>query len=72
MPNPDIFVLPGTVEEFQALMKEKADWMKFMGGQVKPEMAKLLGMKDFDPAHPDPEAFGCTGCHTSTKKPETK
>jgi hypothetical protein len=64
MPNPDIFVLPHDMAGFEELMKTKADWMKFMGAQVKPEMAKLLGMKDFDPAHPDPEAFGCHGCHT--------
>jgi hypothetical protein len=64
MPNPDIFVLPATPAEYQALAKDKPDWMKFMASQVKPEMAKLLGVPEWEPDHPDPNAFACFQCHT--------
>lgn len=67
MPNPDIFVLPATMPEFEALGKQKPEWMKFMATQVKPEMAKLLGMPEFDPKNPQPGTFGCSSCHTMKK-----
>jgi hypothetical protein len=67
MPNPDIFVLPANKEGFEALAKEKPDWMKFMAQQVEPEMAKLLGLEPYNPAAPDPSQFGCIGCHTMKK-----
>jgi hypothetical protein len=68
MPNPDILVLPGTPAEFEALAKQKPEWMKFMATKVKPEMAKLLGLPEFDPKNPQPGTFGCSSCHTSNKK----
>ena len=64
MPNPDIYVLPGTPEEFKALIEKKPKWMKFMGETVKPTMAALLGMKNFDPKAPVEGAFACHNCHT--------
>jgi hypothetical protein len=67
MPNPDIFVLPGDAAGFGKLMKDKPNWMKFMGEKVKPEMAKLLGMPELDPKNPQPGQFGCAECHTSAK-----
>jgi len=67
MPNPQIFVLPGNKEGFEALGKTKGDWMKFMGGTVKPEMAKLLGQSEMDPSKPEAGGFGCLNCHTMKK-----
>jgi hypothetical protein len=66
MPNPDIFVLPNpeTKGAFEALAKDKGDWMKFMATQVKPQMAELLGLPQWEPQNPDPNAFGCFQCHT--------
>ena len=67
LPNPDIFALPTTPEGFGKLMADKGEWMKFMGGQVKPEMAKLLGLEEFEPKAPKPDTFSCGACHTSAK-----
>jgi len=72
MPNPDIFVLPGDEAGFAALAKEKGDWMKFMATQVKPQMAKLLDMPEFDPAHADKGGFGCFACHTHKEEAGAK
>jgi hypothetical protein len=68
MPNPELFVLPGTPAEFAELAQKKPKWIKFMGEQVKPQMAALLGLKNFDPRAPDPAAFGCHNCHTTKGK----
>jgi hypothetical protein len=68
MPNPELPRLPATPEGFQALMKEEPQWVKFMGEQVKPQMATLLGLPEVDPQHPDPGAFGCGNCHASETK----
>lgn len=67
MPNPDIFALPSTPAGFAPLMEKKAKMMKFMGETVKPQMAALLGMPEFNPKQPDAGGFGCTGCHTVQK-----
>jgi hypothetical protein len=42
--------------------------MKFMGTQVKPEMAKLLGVKELDPKNPAAGGFACMECHTMKGK----
>jgi hypothetical protein len=65
MPNPDIFVLPSTPAEFAPLMQKKPKWVKFMSETVTPQMAALLGMKQYDPADPRPDTFGCLACHTA-------
>lgn len=65
MPSPNLFVLPGTPEGFGELGKEKPEYMKFMATQVKPTMAKLLGIEEYDPADPKPGTFGCMACHTA-------
>lgn len=67
MPNPGLFVLPGDAAGFGKLMKDKPNWVKFMGEKVKPEMAKLLGKEELDMKNPKPDAFGCGNCHTSKK-----
>jgi mono/diheme cytochrome c family protein len=67
MPGPDIHPLPSTPEAFQAAMKANATWPKwvpFMKDKVMPTMATLLGQPQFNPAKPDPTAFGCKNCHT--------
>jgi hypothetical protein len=68
MPSPDLFVLPSTPAEFAPLMEKKGKWMKFMGETVKPTMAGLLGLPNYDHKAPVPGAFGCGGCHTSKAK----
>lgn len=67
MPNPQLPVLPSTPEGFEALGKKKPEMMKFMAMQVKPEMAKLLGMPEMDPKNPAGGGFGCMNCHTMKK-----
>ena len=67
MPNPDILPLPTTHEGFEALGKEKGAWMKFMGEEVKPKMAELLGLPQWEPNNPT--GFGCYGCHAMQSAP---
>jgi hypothetical protein len=66
MPNPEIMPLPTAQEDWGKLMQEKGDMLKFMGEHVKPEMAKLLGVPEYNPqnSQPQPGALGCTTCHT--------
>jgi len=52
MPNPELFALTPTVET------DKPAFFKFMTSEVKPEMAKLLGLSETD--------FACTTCHPRT------
>ena len=66
MPSPDIKPLPNTPEAFQAKLKSEPTWpkwTKFMGGEVEPTMAALLGLPAFNPEKPDKNAFSCAGCH---------
>lgn len=65
MPAPELFVLPATPAEFGVLMEKKPRWMKFMAETVKPQMAALIGVKEFNPKEPQAGGFGCMGCHTS-------
>lgn len=62
MPNPEILPLPTTHEGFEKLGAEKGAMMKFMGEQVKPKMAELLGLPQWEPTRQD--GFGCYACHT--------
>ena len=64
MPNPTLPKLPQPTDRagFMALQQKKPDIVKFMGTQVKPTMAALLGKKEWEPTNP--EGFGCYGCHT--------
>ena len=50
MPNPALFKLPPP----EQMPADKASWVKFMASEVRPEMAKLLGVPESD--------FGCR-CH---------
>jgi hypothetical protein len=70
MPNPDIAPLPPTPERYKAALEKKPSWgkwSKFMGETVEPQVAALIGKPVFNPAKPDPAAFGCIGCHTLEK-----
>lgn len=68
MPNPDIYALPSTPAGFGPLMEKKPKMMKFMGETVKPAMAALLGVPEYDHTKPAAGGFGCTGCHTVKKE----
>jgi hypothetical protein len=64
MPSPDLPKL-----DFAALQagKQKPETAKFMGEVVKPQMAKILGEKEFDMKHPEAGGFGCLECHEQKK-----
>ena len=64
MPSPELAALPSTNEGWQELARDEPEYMKFMSQTVKPEMARLLGMKEYDPQNPQPGAFGCDRCHS--------
>lgn len=68
MPNPDIYALPGSPAGFGALMEKKPKMMKFMAETVKPQMAALLGVHEFDPKKAEAGGFGCIACHTAKKE----
>lgn len=65
MPNPDLWVLPSEAGWATFVPDEdQTKWLEFMGGKVKPAMAKLLGMSDFDYKTGDGD-FNCSACHTT-------
>ncbi|HEY5946081.1 MAG TPA: hypothetical protein VIV40_11350 [Kofleriaceae bacterium] len=63
MPNPDIERLPKP-EQFMAYAADPkhAPWVKFMAEKVKPQMAQLLKMSEFDPKTETGD-FSCGNCH---------
>ena len=61
MPNPELAKLPNSRPGFEKLMKDKPEWMEFMGKTMKPSMANLLSLKPFDPK--TGKGFGCGNCH---------
>jgi hypothetical protein len=63
MPNGALSRLPDNAAGFQALAREKPQWMRFMAEQVRPQMAALLGKEEIDMRNPKPDAFGCRNCH---------
>ena len=69
MPNPKLKPLPGTEEAYMAWIKknpEEGKWSKFMGEQVVPAMADMLGKQAFDPKTKTGD-FSCGACHTMQK-----
>jgi hypothetical protein len=62
MPNPRLPKLPSTPDGFKKLAAEKPAVMEFMKNEVKPKMAALLGMPEYNPE--TKTGFGCTECHT--------
>lgn len=49
--------------DFKDMSKWKPEDLKWMGEQVKPAMAKLLGEAEYTPENPT--GFGCQNCHTT-------
>jgi cytochrome c553 len=64
MPNAELPKLPQPTDRagFMALQQKKPDVVKFMGMQVKPTMAALIGKQEWTEKTPD--GFGCYACHT--------
>jgi hypothetical protein len=64
MPNPKLPKLPQPTNRdgFMALNAKKPEMVKFMGTQVKPNIARLLGKPEWSPTNPT--GYGCYGCHT--------
>jgi mono/diheme cytochrome c family protein len=64
MPSAELPKLPQPTDRagFMALQQKKPEAAKFMGTQVKPTMAALLGKTEWSPT--TPEGFGCYQCHT--------
>ena len=60
MPNPELPVL--NMAAIQAPDEDNKAITEFMMNDVKPNMARLLGLAEWSPETPD--GFGCTGCHT--------
>ena len=65
MPNPRLPQLPSTSDGFKKLAEEKPAVTEFMKNEVKPKMAALLGMPDWNPE--TKSGFGCTECHTTAQ-----
>jgi hypothetical protein len=61
MPTAELPKLPTDRAGFMALAEKKPDVVKFMGMQVKPTMAALLGKAEWTETNPN--GFGCYGCH---------
>jgi mono/diheme cytochrome c family protein len=67
MPNPDLPKL-----DFEALHSGKlepkvAAMAEFMEKTVEPDVANILGLTKFDPAHRELGGFGCLACHEAKK-----
>jgi hypothetical protein len=62
MPNPELPKLPADEAGFKKLSAEKPEAVKFMGGRVVPNMAKMLGEEPFNMQ--TKQGFGCFECHT--------
>lgn len=63
MPNPELRTLPSTPAGLVPLLRNKAPYLDAMTKRIKPKMAALLGLVEYDSDHPQPDAFGCHGCH---------
>jgi hypothetical protein len=61
MPNPKLPKLPADEAGFQKLAAEKPKAAEFMGTKVKPTMASLLGLPEYDPK--TKTGVGCFACH---------
>jgi cytochrome c553 len=68
LPNPELPQLPSNEAGWADWKEHKGAWLEFMGKEVKPQMAALLGKPEFNPASPQPGAFGCMECHTMAAK----
>jgi len=64
MPSAELPMLPAPTDRagFMAVAQKKPEIVKFMGTQVKPTMAALIGKAEW--TETNPKGFGCYGCHT--------
>jgi hypothetical protein len=64
MPSAELPKLPQPTDRagFMALQQKKPEVVKFMGTQVKPTMAALLGKAEWSESNPT--GWGCYNCHT--------
>jgi hypothetical protein len=69
MPSAELPKLPQPTDRagFMAVQQKKPEAVKFMGSQVKPTMAALLGKAEWQPTNPT--GFGCYECHTKMAAP---
>jgi hypothetical protein len=69
MPNPELPKLPQPTDRagFMAMQQKKPEMVKFMGTQVKPKVAELLGLPEWTMTNP--KGFGCYECHTKQEGP---
>jgi hypothetical protein len=65
MPNPKLPKLPTTPDGFKQLAEERPAVMEFMKSEVKPKMAAMLGVPDWNPE--TKSGFGCMECHTAAQ-----
>ena len=65
MPNPKLPKLPTTPDGFKQLAADKPAVMEFMKNEVKPRMAAMLGVPEFNPE--TKTGFGCMECHTTAQ-----
>src|SRR5262245_27841161 len=63
MPNPKLPKLPTTPDGFKQLAQEKPAVFEFMKNEVKPKMAAMLGVPEWNPE--TKSGFGCMECHTA-------
>jgi hypothetical protein len=63
MPNPDLPKIPSDMAKFKDWAAKTPKMSEFMMKTVKPEMAKLLNMPEYDPA--TDKGFSCGNCHTN-------
>jgi hypothetical protein len=65
MPNPKLPKLPATSDGFKKLAEDKPAVMEFMKNEVKPRMASMLGVPEYNPE--TQKGFGCMECHTTAQ-----
>ena len=65
MPNPKLPKLPATPDGFKQLAADKPAAMEFMKNEVKPRVASMLGVPEFNPE--TKTGFGCMECHTTAQ-----
>jgi hypothetical protein len=66
MPNPKLPKLPGDEAGFKALAEKKPEVVQFMATKVKPAMAALLNLPEYNPETKQ-GVVGCPSCHTMEK-----
>ena len=58
--------LPGDPAAFKPIMEKKLAIFKFMAEKVKPDVATILGVEQYEPGKNE-KGFGCFACHEMQK-----